>query len=132
LTSPIRTFVGGFKVQCPATRRPGIKLLAVSPSCTAHTTPQIHPRCDRPLAISTCAVNKFAMISAVIAIQLRCNLDFKTIKFNRLRIHNLVAARRIELEAFCGRERSESPQAKPRAKPRDLPPLSLERAASYS
>jgi hypothetical protein len=29
--------------------------------------------------------------------KLRCNLHFKTVEFNRLRIHNLVAARRIEL-----------------------------------
>src|SRR5437762_2434568 len=41
----IRTPVPGFKVQGPATRRPGIKLSAVSLSCTARTTRQIHQRC---------------------------------------------------------------------------------------
>src|SRR5581483_1022409 len=41
----IRTPVPGFKVQGPATRRPGIKLSAVSLSCTARTTQQIHQGC---------------------------------------------------------------------------------------
>src|SRR5439155_20856358 len=41
----IRTPVPGFKVQGPATRRPGIKLSAVSLSCTSRTTPPIHLGC---------------------------------------------------------------------------------------
>ena len=48
-------------------------------------------------AISASTVRKLVMISAAIAIQLRRNLDLKTVEFNRLRVHNLVAARRIEL-----------------------------------
>ena len=43
----IRTHVPGFKVQSPATRRPGIKLSAVSLSCTARTTRLIHLRCGQ-------------------------------------------------------------------------------------
>jgi hypothetical protein len=38
----IRTPVSGFKIQGPATRRPGITLSAVLLSCTAHTTPLTH------------------------------------------------------------------------------------------
>src|SRR5438874_1740284 len=48
-------------------------------------------------AINASTVRKLVMISAAIAIQLRRNLDLKTVEFNRLRVHNLVAARRIEL-----------------------------------
>jgi hypothetical protein len=51
----------------------------------------------KPPAICTRTIHQFAMITATIAIQLRCDLDFKAVEFNRLRIHNLVAARRIEL-----------------------------------
>src|ERR1700736_3003747 len=40
----IRTPVSGFKIQGPATRRPGITLSARLLSCTAHTTPPIHRR----------------------------------------------------------------------------------------
>jgi hypothetical protein len=40
----IRTPVPGFKIQGPATRRPGITLSAQLLSCTAHTTPLIHQR----------------------------------------------------------------------------------------
>ena len=43
----IRTPVSGFKVQSPATRRPGIKLSAVSLSCTARTRRPIHRGCGR-------------------------------------------------------------------------------------
>ena len=48
----IRTPVPGFKVQGPATRRPGITLSAVLLSCTVRTTPLTHRRygrtsCDR-------------------------------------------------------------------------------------
>ena len=43
----IRTPVPGFKVQDPATRRPGITLSAVSLSCSAHTTLRIHRRCGQ-------------------------------------------------------------------------------------
>ena len=43
----IRTPVPGFKVQSPATRRPGITLSARLLSCTARTTPPTHPRCGR-------------------------------------------------------------------------------------
>src|SRR5437870_9949756 len=41
----IRTPVPGFKVQGPATRRPGITLSARLLSCTARTSPPIHRRC---------------------------------------------------------------------------------------
>jgi hypothetical protein len=41
----IRTPVPGFKIQGPATRRPGITLSAVSLLCTVRTTPPIHRRC---------------------------------------------------------------------------------------
>ena len=51
----------------------------------------------QPSAISSSSFRQFVVISTTIAIQLRCNLDFKTVEFNRLRVHNLVAARRIEL-----------------------------------
>src|SRR5260370_31938876 len=40
----IRTPVPGFKVQGPATRRPGITLSERLLSCTAHTTPLTHRR----------------------------------------------------------------------------------------
>ena len=50
-----------------------------------------------PLAIDASTSCKFAMISAAIAIEFRCEFDFKPFEFNRLRGHNLVAARRIEL-----------------------------------
>src|SRR5437870_5375232 len=43
----IRTPVPGFKVQGPATRRPGITLSARLLSCTGHTTPPTHPRCGQ-------------------------------------------------------------------------------------
>ena len=43
----IRTPVSGFKVQGPATRRPGITLSAVSLSCTVRTTQPIHRCCGR-------------------------------------------------------------------------------------
>src|SRR6266478_5226917 len=43
----IRTPVPGFKIQGPATRRPGITLSTVWLSCTAHTTPPIHRRCGQ-------------------------------------------------------------------------------------
>jgi hypothetical protein len=43
----IRTPVPGFKVQGPATRRPGITLSAGLLSCTVRTTPPTHPRCGR-------------------------------------------------------------------------------------
>jgi hypothetical protein len=42
----IRTPVPGFKVQGPATRRPGITLSAVSLSCTAHIRWPDHRSCD--------------------------------------------------------------------------------------
>jgi hypothetical protein len=43
----IRTPVPGFKIQGPATRRPGITPLVVSPSCNVCTTPLIHRRRGR-------------------------------------------------------------------------------------
>ena len=48
-------------------------------------------------AITARTLHQLAMISAAFAIELRYKLNFKTIEFNRLCIHNLVAARRIEL-----------------------------------
>ena len=51
----------------------------------------------KPPAIRTRTIHQFAVISAAIAIKLRCKLDFKAFEFNRLCTHNLVAARRIEL-----------------------------------
>ena len=43
----IRTPVPGFKIQGPASRRPGITLSAVSPSCNVCTTPPNHRRCGQ-------------------------------------------------------------------------------------
>jgi hypothetical protein len=43
----IRTPVPGFKVQGPATRRPGITLSARLLSCIAHTAPPNHRRCGQ-------------------------------------------------------------------------------------
>ena len=40
---------------------------------------------------------KFAMVTAAIAVEFRCKLNFKSFEFNYLCAHNLVAARRIEL-----------------------------------
>lgn len=51
----------------------------------------------QPFAICASTIYKFAMISAAIAIKLRRNLDLKPVEFNRLRVHKVVAARRIEL-----------------------------------
>jgi hypothetical protein len=48
-------------------------------------------------AICTRTIHQFAMISAALAIELRCKLDLKAFEFNRLCTHNLVAARRIDL-----------------------------------
>ena len=48
-------------------------------------------------AICTRTIHQFAMIPAAIAVNLRCNLNFKTFEFNHLCAHHLVAARRIEL-----------------------------------
>ena len=39
-------------------------------------------------AIRTCTVNQFAMISAAIAVKVRCKLDPKAFEFNRLNTHN--------------------------------------------
>ena len=93
----IRTPVPGFKVQGPATRRPGITLSA---DCF-HAPHTQHRRLidvvAKSPAIRTRTINQFAMISAAIAVELRCKLDFKAFEFNRLCTHNLVAARRIEL-----------------------------------
>src|SRR5881296_2125552 len=50
----IRTPVPGFKVQGPATRRPGITPSAGLLSCTAHTTPPIH-RCCGQASCDPCA-----------------------------------------------------------------------------
>src|SRR5207244_6451109 len=73
-------------------------------------------------AICTRAICQFAVISAAIAVELRCKLDLKTFEFNRSCTHNLVAARRIELEALA-RRLSRAPKS--RAKPRDLPQFTL-------
>src|SRR6266478_1991506 len=43
----IRTPAPGFKVQGPATRRPGITPSAELLACTGHTTPPTHPRCGQ-------------------------------------------------------------------------------------
>ena len=50
-----------------------------------------------PPSISSRTLHQLAVIPAALTIELRCELNFKTIEFNRLCIHNLVAARRIEL-----------------------------------
>lgn len=42
-----------------------------------------------PPAIRTRTINQFAVISAPIAVKLRCKLDFKAFEFNRLCTHNL-------------------------------------------
>ena len=48
-------------------------------------------------AIRTRTIYKFAMVTAAIAVEFRCKLNFKSFEFNYLCAHNLVAARRIEL-----------------------------------
>ena len=48
-------------------------------------------------AIAARTLHHLAVISTTLTIQLRCQLNFKPIEFNRICIHNLVAARRIEL-----------------------------------
>ena len=49
------------------------------------------------LAICTRTIYQVAVISAALAIELRCKLNLKAFEFDRLIAHNLVAARRIEL-----------------------------------
>src|SRR5947209_10509112 len=39
-------------------------------------------------AISASMVHQFAMIRSALAVQLGCDLDFKTVEFNPLRVHN--------------------------------------------
>jgi hypothetical protein len=48
-------------------------------------------------AIDASAIHKLTVIPAPIAIKFGSDLDFKSIEFNRFGIHNLVAARRLEL-----------------------------------
>jgi hypothetical protein len=48
-------------------------------------------------AITAGTLHQLAVISTAFTIELRCELNFKTIELNRLCIHNLVAGRRIEL-----------------------------------
>jgi hypothetical protein len=84
----IRTPVPGFKVQGPATRRPGITLSARLLSRTAHTTPPTHRRCGSVACDPYARDPQVAVISAAIAIDLRCKLDFKAFEFNRLCAHN--------------------------------------------
>ena len=84
----IRTPVPGFKVQGPATRRPGITLSARLLSCTERTTPPTHRRYGQVSAIRTRTIHQFAVISSALAIELRCKLDFKAFEFNRLCTHN--------------------------------------------
>ena len=43
----------------------------------------------QPFAIGASTICKFAMISAAIAVELRCKLDFKSVEFNRLCPHKL-------------------------------------------
>jgi hypothetical protein len=50
-----------------------------------------------PSSITARTLHQLAVISAALAIEFRSKLNFKTIEFNRLCVHNLVAARRIEL-----------------------------------
>src|SRR5437762_474853 len=42
-----------------------------------------------PYAINTCTIHQLAVISAAIAVELRCKLNFKTVEFNRLCAHKL-------------------------------------------
>ena len=42
-----------------------------------------------PCAINTCTIHQLAVISAAIAVELRCKLNFKTVEFNRLCAHKL-------------------------------------------
>ena len=42
-----------------------------------------------PCAINTCTIHQLAVISAAIAVELRCKLNFKTFEFNRLCAHKL-------------------------------------------
>ena len=48
-------------------------------------------------SITARTLHQLAVIPAALAIKLRSKLNFKTIEVNRLCVHNLVAARRIEL-----------------------------------
>ena len=84
----IRTPVPGFKVQGPATRRPGITPSARLLSCAARTTPPTHRRCG-PVAIRTCTIDQLVVIATAFAMELRCKLDFKAFELNRLCTHNL-------------------------------------------
>ena len=93
----IRTPVPGFKVQGPSTRRPGITLLAVSPSCNVCTTPPTRRRCGQASCDPLAHDYQLAVISTALAIEFRRKLDLKAFEFNRLCTHNLVTARRIEL-----------------------------------
>jgi hypothetical protein len=94
----IRTPVPGFKVQGPATRRPGITLSARLLSRTAHTTPPTHPRCGQvscdPYAHDLQVRDGHRRDRSRVQMQ----AQFQILRvFNYLCAHNLVAARRLEL-----------------------------------
>jgi hypothetical protein len=57
-------------------------------SCIAHTAPPNHRRCGQVSAICTRTIYQVAVISAALAIERRCKLDFKPFEFNRLCTHN--------------------------------------------
>jgi hypothetical protein len=71
-------------------------------------------------AICTRTIHQVAMISATVAVEFRSKFDLKAFEFYYLCAHDLVAARRIELEALA-RRLSRAPKS--RAKPRDLSAL---------
>ena len=48
-------------------------------------------------AINACAICQLAVVSTAIAIEFRRKLYLKTLEFNHLCAHNLVAAGRLEL-----------------------------------
>jgi len=59
----------------------------------------------QPFAIRASTIHKLAMIATALTGQFGRQLDFKSFEFNRLHIHDLVAARRIELPSQPGRGR---------------------------
>src|SRR5215472_16982602 len=95
--TPIRASSARFKFQSPATDDPASSLQRYRFHAPYAQHRGFIEVVAETSAIAASTVHKFTVISAAIAIQLGRKLDFKTIEFNRLHVHNLVAARRIKL-----------------------------------
>ncbi len=69
----------------------------------------------KPPAIRTRTIHQLAVISATVAVQLRCELDFKTVEFNHLRTHNFGSSEenRPPISALKGRHPRRSPPPPP-------------------